>query len=78
MALRALNRDCLWYIVDPLPGEAKHRFMQRLSKSGYASYNVVLAAFKLQQIRPDLEEIKLILVKAVKHGSHGAIYFHIY
>jgi len=38
---------------------------------------MVLAAFKLQQIRPDLEEIRLILAKAVNHGSQGAIYFNL-
>jgi len=74
ITFRALNRDYLWYIVDPLPGVAKRRFVQRLSKSGHASYSVALAAFKLQQIWPDLEEIKLILAKAMKHGSHRAIY----
>lgn len=55
----------------------KRQFLQRLSKSGHASYNVVLAPFMLHQIRPDLGEIKPFLEKAIKHGSHGAIYFNI-
>jgi len=50
VVLRALNWDCLWYIVDPLKVEEKRRFMQRLSKSGHASYNVVFVAVKLHQI----------------------------
>jgi hypothetical protein len=54
VVLRELNWDCLWYIADPLAGEAKRLFMQRLSRSGHASYSMVLAAFKLHQIRPDL------------------------
>jgi len=49
--------------------------MQRLSKSGHASYSVVLATFMLQPIRPNLEGIKLILEKARKRGSNGATYF---
>lgn len=77
MEFRALNRDCLWYIVDPLPGVEKCRFTQRLSTSGHASYSVALATFMLQQIRPDLGEIKLVLEKEIKHGSSGAMYFNI-
>lgn len=75
--LRALNRDCLWLSVDPLPWAAQRRFAHRLSKSGHAFYSVALATFMLHQVHANLEEIKLILAKAIKHGSDGAMYFNL-
>jgi len=42
MILRALNRECLFLIVEALPGKAQRRFMQRLSKSSHAAYSVAL------------------------------------
>jgi len=38
---------------------------------------VVLAAFVLHQIRSNLDRIKQILAKAMKHGSDGATYFNL-
>jgi len=51
--------------------------MQRLSRSSHAFYSVVLATFMLHQIHANLEEIKLILAKAIKHGSDEALYFNL-
>ena len=76
-ALRALNRDWLWYIVVPTSFSAKRRFVGRLSSSGHPSYSVAIAAFMLHQIRHDLERIKQVMVKAMKHGYDGAIYFNL-
>jgi len=75
--LRALNRDCLWYIVDPTSFSAKRRFVHKLSNSGHSSYRTAIAAFMLHQIRLDLERIKQILAKAMKQGSDGATYFNL-
>jgi hypothetical protein len=75
--LRALNQDFLWYIVDPTSFLAKCRFVRRLPSSGHPSYNVAIAAFMLHQIRPNLERIKQILAKAMKHGFDGATYFNL-
>jgi len=47
--------------------------MQRLSRSGHAFYSVALATFMLYQTHANLEEIKLILPKAIKHGSDEAM-----
>ena len=75
--LRAVNQDCLWYIVDPTSFSAKCRFVRKLSSSGHSSYRTTIATFMLHQIRPDLERIKQILAKAMKHGSDGATYFNL-
>lgn len=40
-------------------------------------HTVALATFMLQQIRPNLEEIKLILEKGMKHGSNRAKYINL-
>jgi hypothetical protein len=76
-ALRTLNWDCQWYIVDPNSFPANRRFVRRLSCNGHPSYSVVITAFMLYQIRPELERIKQVLAKAMKHGSDGAIYFNL-
>jgi len=55
----------------------KRRFVQRLSSSGHVFYSVVLVAFMLHQIRPNLDRIKRILAKAMKHGSDRATYFNL-
>jgi len=72
---RALPRDCLWYISDYLPCAGKRKFMQQISQSRHEVYNVVSAAQMLQEDRPNLKEIKLILEEAAAHGYDGAKYF---
>lgn len=67
--LRALNQDCLWYIVDPNLFLAKRRFVCRMSSSRHSSYSVAIAVFMLHQIRPDLERIKQTLAKAMKNQT---------
>jgi len=74
---RVLNRDCLWYIVDPTSSSAKHCFVCRLSSSGHPFYTVAIASFMLNQIRPDLERIRQVLAKAMKHNYDGATYFNL-
>jgi len=51
--------------------------MQRVSSSGHAFYNVALATFMIYQTHANLEEIKLLLAKAIKHGSDEAMYFNL-
>jgi len=76
-AFRELNQDCLWYIVDPTSSPSKRRFMRMQSSSGNPFYSVAIATFMLHQIRPDLERIRQVLAKALKHGSDGATYFNL-
>jgi len=77
VAFKALNQDCLWYIVDPTSFPAKCRFVRRLSSSGHPFYSVAIIAFMLHQIRPDLDIIKQVLANAMKHCSDGATYFNL-
>jgi len=58
--LRALPRDCLWYISDYWPSVGKCKFMQQICRSGHKAYTVVLEAQMLQGNYLNLEEIKLI------------------
>jgi len=76
-AFKALNRECLCYIVGPTSLPAKRRFVRRLFSSGHPSCSEATTAFMLHQICPDLEIIKQVLVKAMKHGSDGATYFNL-
>jgi len=73
--LRALPKDCFWYIFDYWPCAGKHKFMQQISWSGHEVYNMVSTTQMLQEDRPDLKEIKIILEEAASHGSNGAKYF---
>jgi len=51
--------------------------VRRSSSSGNPFYSVAIATFMLHQIRPDMEIIKQVLAKAMKHGSDGATYFNL-
>jgi len=50
--LRALPRNCLWYLTDHWRSAGKRKFMQQISRSGHAIYIVVLAAQMLQGDHP--------------------------
>ena len=76
-ALRALNQDCLCYIVDLTSFPAKRQLVCRLPNIGNLSYSVAIATFMLHQIRPGLERIKQVLAKAMKHGYDRATYFNL-
>jgi len=65
------------FFADDSPSAAKGRFMQRFSYSGHESVCVVLAAHLLLQTQPDLEAIRDILAKEVKHESDKAKYLEI-
>jgi hypothetical protein len=54
--LRALPRDCLWYISYYWPCAGKCKFMHQICRSGHKAYTVVLEGQMLQGDRPDLEE----------------------
>ena len=73
--MRALPRDCFWYLTDYWSCIGKQAYMRKLSRSGHAEYSVVLASQMFQGERPDLKEINFVLRKAAKHGSDGAWYF---
>jgi len=72
VVLRALPRDCLWYLSDHWPCAEKYAFMQQISRSGYAMYCMVLASQPFQRGRPNLEEFKQILQKAF--ATNGQIF----
>jgi len=76
-AFKLLPTSYLRFFVDGSPSATQVRFVQRFSYSGHASVCVVSAAHLLLRPQPDLEAIRDILAKGVKHNSDGAKYLEI-
>jgi hypothetical protein len=65
---------CTFFFL-PSPNVGQRRLMQQLTLGGHAHYCVARAARLLQQARPNLRMIQLVLRNALLARSDEAVYF---